>query len=129
MITINKELKEIIENSLNALATCDKSMKPNIIVVSHVRVVGPNQILLTDNCMVKTKVNLLLNGQISLAVWRDDQAFQLKGNAQYITSGPWKKTVDAYPDNKKFAHKAAVLINITEIWDLYNCKLLLSDNY
>jgi len=129
MITINPELKKIIETSYIALATCDKLMKPNLIIVNGVHVVGPNQILVTDKCMVKTRVNLLVNGQLSLAVWQGDQAFQLKGNAQYITSGSWKKIVDAYPENKKQVHKAAVLVNITEIWDLHNCKLLLSDNY
>ena len=56
------------------------------------------------------------------------KAYQLKGNAQYITSGDWKKKVDNDPDNAGFAHKAAVLVTVTEIWDLANPKLLQKDN-
>jgi len=129
MITIPKNIKELIEKSLVAFATCDKLMRPNVIVIGGVTVVSPNQLLLTDNQMDKTKNNLLVNGQVSLAVWQGEEAYQLKGNAQYITSGPWKKIVDKNPRNKLFDHKAAVLVTITEIWDLNNVKLILKDNY
>jgi predicted pyridoxine 5'-phosphate oxidase superfamily flavin-nucleotide-binding protein len=131
MITINPPIKKLFEESIVALATCNKNGKPNCVCVNHCKVVSPNQILITDKAMNKTKINLLENGQVALTFWDQDGscAYQFKGNAQYIASGPWKKKVDQDPNNKNSEHKAAILVSIAEIWDLTNSKLLLKDNY
>lgn len=130
MLQIPKEVKELFERSIIAFGTCDKLMRPNIIAVTSRRVVGPNQVLITDNFFNKTYKNLLENSQVSLSFWDEEgkSAYQLKGNAQYMTSGDWKKKVDVDPDNAGLAHKGAVLVNITEIWDLKNHQLVFSQN-
>jgi len=68
----------------------------------------------------------LKNKNAALAVWdkKGDNAFQFKGTVRYLTSGKWKKAVDKDPNNKGYAHKAAVLFTVSEIWDLVNPKLL-----
>ncbi len=131
MLQIPVEVKNLFESSIIAFGTCDKLMRPNIIAVTCRRVVGPNQILITDNFFNKTYKNLLENSQVSLSFWDEDgkYAYQLKGNAQYMASGDWKKKVDTDPVNAGLPHKGAVLINVTEIWDLKNHQLICSQDY
>lgn len=131
MLQIPKEVKELFERSIVAFGTCDKLMRPNVIAVTCRKVVGPNQILITDNFFNKTYKNLLENSQVSLSFWDEngDYAYQLKGNAQYMTSGDWKKQVDNDPVNTGLPRKGAVLINITEIWDLKKHQLICSQDY
>jgi predicted pyridoxine 5'-phosphate oxidase superfamily flavin-nucleotide-binding protein len=128
MINIPKDIKDLFEKSIVALGTCDKLMKPNVVAITCRQIVGPNQILITDNFFNKTQKNILENSQVSLSFWDEDgnNAFQFKGNAQYMTSGDWKKKVDKDPNNAGLSHKAAVLVNVTEIWDLKNHELISS---
>lgn len=116
----------MIEGEVVALATSDLIGKPNVIAVCCCKVVGNNQILITDNFMNKTRKNLLENKRVAVAVWsrEGEEGYQFKGQAQYFTSGKWKEIVDEDPDNKRLAHKAAVLVTVEEIWDLVNPKLI-----
>lgn len=130
MIQIPEDIKNLLEKSIIAFGTADKNMKPNIIAVACCKVVSPNQVLVTDNFFNKTYKNISENSQVSLSFWEPadnpagNRGYQLKGTAQYMTSGDWKKRVDADPNNAGLAHKGAVLVNITEIWDLASPKLL-----
>lgn len=126
MIKISLEQKQLIENSIIAVATSDLKNRPNVISIDGVKVFLPNQILITDNFMNKTCTNLRQNPQISLAVWNQDgsKAFQFKGTAEYLTSGKYKDIVIKDKNNLGLAHKAAVLITVKEIWDLYDPKLI-----
>lgn len=126
MIKIDNKQKNLIENEVIALATCDLENKPNVIAITHCLVVNDDQILVTDNFMNKTRKNLLENKNIALAVWSDDEeeGYQFKGKAEYLTQGKWKEMVDNEPNNKRWAHKGAVLITVEEIWDLGEPKLL-----
>lgn len=134
MIKIPQDIKNLLEKSIVAFGTCDKSGKPNVVAVACCKVVTANQVLITDNFFNKTRANLLANDQVSLAFWEPvdnsagNQGFQLKGTAEYLTQGPWKVIVDADPDNEGLAHKGAVLVTISEIWDLAQPKLIASEN-
>ena len=116
----------MIEKNILAVATCDLKSQPNLIVVTSRKVVGKDKILITDNCFIKTRKNLLENSKIALAVCSKDEeeAYQFKGTAQYLTQGKWKKMVDEDPQNKDWPHKAAVLVTVNEIWDLAKSKLI-----
>ena len=132
MINFNSGIKSLLEKSICALATVDSNNKPNLIAVACCKVVSDNQVLITDNFMNKTRQNLLNNQNISLSFWDpvdgdNNQGFQLKGTAEVFTEGDWKNMVDNDPDNVGLAHKAAILVTITEIWDLANPKLLCSE--
>ncbi|MFA5827790.1 MAG: pyridoxamine 5'-phosphate oxidase family protein [Candidatus Shapirobacteria bacterium] len=124
------DLKESIESSILALATSTPDGRPNCIAVACCKVISDNQVLISDNFFNKTRQNLLINSQVSVAFWDPEdnpagnRGYQLKGVAQYLTQGKWKQIVDADPDNEGLAHKAAVLVTVTEIWDLANPKLL-----
>lgn len=103
-----------------ALATSTAKGNVNVVAVACCKVVGPNLILSTDNYFNKTRSNLLENSKVAVAVWSQDEkeGYQFKGKAQYLTSGEWKDAVDRDPDNEGLAHKAAVLIEVKEIWNL-----------
>lgn len=84
------------------MATCNLKDKPNVIVVTSQKVIGDDKILITGNCFVKTRKNLLQNKKIALAVCNkgESEAYQFKGIAQYLTKGKWEKIVDVDPENK-----------------------------
>ncbi len=129
MITITPDIKSLLEKSIVALGTVDRDNRPNVIAVACCKVVSDNQVLITDNFFNKTQQNLSTNQNISLAFWdpvdgSNNQGYQLKGTAQYLTTGEWKQRIDQDPDNAGLAHKAAVLVTITEIWDLANPHLI-----
>ena len=127
-LIIDEKQKQLIENEALAFATCDEDNKPNVITVACCKVIDDNKILVTDNFMNKTRKNLLENQKVALAVWSKDleTGFQFKGIAQYLTTGKWKKMVDEDKDNEGLAHKAAILVTVTEIWDLAKPHLMAS---
>lgn len=131
MIKISENIKTFLEKSIIAFGTCDQSNRPNINAVACCKVVSDNQVLITDNFMNKTRQNLLNNRNVSLSFWNpvdgdNNQGYQLKGTAEVFTDGDWKNMVDNDSDNVGLAHKAAILVTVTEIWDLANPKLICS---
>ena len=127
---INPQIKKVIEENVIAFATIDSNGNPNVVALACCKVVGNNLVLLSDNYMNKTRSNLLQNKICAFAVWTKDEkkGYQLKGFAEYLTSGNWKDKVDKDPDNDGLAHKAAVLFTVEEIWDLVHPKLIFRQN-
>lgn len=126
MTQIPDNIKQLVESTVCALATVDENDIPNVIAISCAKTVSQDQILITDNFFNKTKINIFKNPHVSLAVWSKDEkeGFQLKGKAEYFTSGNWKKKVDKMKENEGLSHKGALLITIKEIWDLGKPKLI-----
>ena len=123
---ITSTQKKLIETGVLALATCQTKTNLNVIAVACCKVVGKDKILITDNFMNKTRLNLLKNNHVALAVWSKDMesGYQFKGVVKYLSTGNYKDVVDNDPNNKGLAHKAAILVKVTEIWDLANPKLI-----
>lgn len=123
---INTTQRKLIENNILAFGTANKIGKPNVIAIGFCKVIDNDKILITDNFFNKTKTNLLENPQVSIAVWSGDgeEGFQFIGTARYLTEGNYKEMVDKDPNNKGYAHKAAVLVTVNEIWDLAEPKLV-----
>lgn len=129
MVTITPNIKELFEKSVIAFGTCNSDCVPNVIAVACCKVVANNQVLITDNFFNKTRQNLSANNKVSLSFWNpvdgdNNWGYQFKGVSEVFTLGKWKEIVDSDPDNDGLAHKAAILITITEIWDLANPKLI-----
>jgi predicted pyridoxine 5'-phosphate oxidase superfamily flavin-nucleotide-binding protein len=116
------KFKRYIEKKLIYLATSDNKGRPNLITVMYCKLIGKNQILVTDNFMNKTRKNLLQNNKISVVCGAGEEWYQLKGTAKYLPKGKWKNIVKAMSENKGLAAKAAVLITIKEGYNLGNCK-------
>lgn len=129
MIKISENIKLLIEKSNVAFATCNQNNIPNCNIIACVKVINDNQVLFTDNYLNKTRNNLETNKNVSLTFCSDDgnEAYQLKGTSEVIIEGKYKEMVDNMECNQGLAHKAAILVTITEIWDLANPKLLCSE--
>jgi predicted pyridoxine 5'-phosphate oxidase superfamily flavin-nucleotide-binding protein len=113
---INEESKKIIEENPVAFATVDLNSNPNVIGVAYVKVVSPDEVIITDNFMKQTKENVDSNRNVCLAVWDQDwNGYKLIGQAEYFTVGKWKKYVEQMPENKDLAAKGAILITVSQI--------------
>ena len=112
---ITPQIKKLIESNPVAVATCVKN-KPHVIAVSFVKVIGKNQIVITDNFMKTCKQNILRNHNIALAVWdRKWNGYRLKGKAAYFDKGKWLDFVKKMKENNGFPAKGAILIKVNEI--------------
>ena len=117
---IDAQLKKLIEENALAFATVDESGKPHCIAIGFAKVVSPNQILITDNFMGETRINLKTKPQVSLCVWSRDWeencvGFELKGNAEVFTEGQWHDQVKKMPKNEGCPCKAAILVTVEKI--------------
>jgi hypothetical protein len=115
---IDENAKKIIEENPVALATVDNENKPNVIAVAYVKVIE-DKIVVTDNFMKTSVANILVNPNVSLAVWdKDWNGYKITGQATYYTGGKWKEIVETLPENKDFSAKGAVVVSVESIKDL-----------
>lgn len=117
---IKTEIKKIIEGNALALATTDKNNNPHCVAVGYPKVVAEDKIVISAIYVEETLKNIERNNNIALAVWGRDwektcKGYELKGKAEYFTSGKWKKFVDNLPENKGENPKGAILISVEEI--------------
>lgn len=126
MIQITENVKSLLEESNVSLATCNRDLQPNNNIIANIEVISDNQLLFTDNYFNKTRQNLEQNSKVALSVCSTDgnEAYQLKGIARIFVEGEYKKMVDEMECNQGLAHKAAILVTVTEIWDLANPQLI-----
>jgi len=120
MVEINEELKRLIEENALAFATVDEKGNSHCIAVGFVKVVSKNQILVTDNYMVETVKNIQQNPNAALSVWNKDWkekcvGYELRGTAEYFTTGKWYEMIKQIPENKEEPCKGAILITINKI--------------
>ena len=112
----DEKVKELIETSVLAFSTINSDNAPTVIGVAYVKVVSPNQIIVTDNYMKQTKENISKNKAVCLAVWNKAwEGYKLIGTAEYFTEGKWKEFVEKVPENKDEAAKGAILITVSEL--------------
>ena len=120
---INQGIKKIIEKNALGLATVDKLGNPHNIAVGYVQVISKNQLLISDNYLKETILNLKNNPNVSLVVWISNWkencvGYELKGKAEYFTSGKYLAIVKKLPINQGEPCKGAILVTINKIKSL-----------
>ncbi len=120
MAVITEEIKKLIEGNVLAFASVDEQGNPHCIAVAFTKVVSPNQILITDNYMVKTIRNIQKNPNVALVVWNKDWeekcvGYEFSGTAQYFAEGEWFERVKELPENKEEPCKGAILITVNKV--------------
>ncbi|MDZ7586498.1 MAG: pyridoxamine 5'-phosphate oxidase family protein [Patescibacteria group bacterium] len=116
MKMINNRVKKLIESEAVAVSTVMPNGNPNIIGVACVKVVGVNQVLITDNYMNQTVKDILNNPRVVLAVWNKKwEGYKLLGKAQYFDKGKWLERVKKMPENKKMPAKGAILVSVDRV--------------
>ncbi len=120
MVEINEGIKKMIEENALGLATADKAGNPHNIAVGDVQVISKNQLLVSDNYLKETLENIKVNSNVSLVVWARNWkdacvGYELKGKAEYFTSGKYYEIIKKLPINKGEPCKGAILITINKI--------------
>jgi len=122
MNKITPEIKKLIEENALSVATTSEDGNPHCIVFGYPKVISDNQIVLSAIYTVETLKNIERNNNVVLTVWSrnwEDEdicdGYELKGKAEYLTSGKWKEFVDNLLENKNENAKGAILITIEKI--------------
>ncbi len=127
MISIPDHIKKLIETVPVSFASSTKTGQPNNIVVSDIKVISPNQIIIADNFFNKTRQNIDVNHYVALIAHSIDyhQAYQLKGTSEVFTDQDHRaQLIQLFGDDPRWSKKATVIITVTEIWDLANPGLI-----
>ncbi len=116
----NPGIKKMIEENALGLATVDKNNNPHNVAVGYVQVLSDNQLLISDNYLQETLANIKNNPNVALAVWASNWkencvGFELKGKAQYFTSGKYLEIIKKLPINQGEPCKGAILVTINKI--------------
>ncbi len=117
---INEGMKKMIEANALGLATADETGNPHNIAVAYVKVISKNQLIISDNHLVETIANIKKNPNVSLVVWAKNWeknciGYELKGKAEYFTSGKWIEFIKKIPINEGEPCKGAIMITINKV--------------
>jgi len=108
--------KSMTDEKIYVVATCDRSNTPNAIYVKYLKQIDDGTLLIADNKMDKTYRNLQENAQISVLFLDDEKgAYQIKGEAEYLTSGPHFDHIQEWC-KKHLARKGAVLVHVRDVY-------------
>lgn len=119
MVKITRAAKKVIEDNPVALSTLTSGGKPNVIAVACVKVVSDNKVVITDNFMKRTRMDLKKNKNVCLAVWdKDWNGYKLIGTAEYHCDGIWKALVENMPENKGLPAKGAIVVTVSTLLKL-----------
>jgi len=115
------EVRETLERtSVIPVATASLDGVPNVVPMRFVRVVDDETMVVADNYMDKGAANLSHNAWLALTVWDRDskRAYQVKGRADVLTSGPLFDETAAWVASLKpeLRTKAAVRVVVTNVF-------------
>lgn len=88
MAKIDEKMRQILDETTWVFATANEQGEPNAVPIHYKKVLGEQQLMLVDNFMNKSKINLLANPRVSVSVWQNSVGFQFKGKACYLNEGP-----------------------------------------
>ena len=86
---LNENVKKLLENSMWDLATCTNG-EPNVVPVAFKFVTGDGKLAVGDVFLETTLNNIKENGgRIAISVYdaKSLEGYQIKGTAEYLTSG------------------------------------------
>ena len=99
------------------LATSSKEGIPNLIAVECCGIAG-DKILIADCHFGKTKKNLDENKRVSILTENNKEHYQIKGTAEYQTSGKYFDKIVKILEGTGYQAKGIILVSCDEIYDL-----------
>jgi predicted pyridoxine 5'-phosphate oxidase superfamily flavin-nucleotide-binding protein len=124
MSKIGNEIKNLLEEvPIWVLATADKNGVPNAVPIRYTKVLGDDRLMLVDNYMKKTLLNLRENRNVAISVWKRNKSmgtigYQFKGIGTIETRGAYfdegKQLVKRV--NPKLNPKGVVLVKVDSIY-------------
>lgn len=112
-----KDLNFELEHKIVAFSTVTKEGRPHTIAAEINRVID-NIIIITNNQMNVTPINLKGNSNVSILIWDNEKGFRIEGKAEYHESGEYFKLVKSLPENKDYKPKGAIVVKIKRIIEL-----------
>jgi len=118
---LNQEAEDVLARmKVIPVATASRDGSPNVVPMTSVKVVDDSALLIADNYMDKGAKNLEKNPQVAVSVWDTEtkRAFQIKGTAEILRSGPiFDETVSWVTGLKPhLTTKAAVVLRIAHVY-------------
>ena len=102
------------------LSTSDKNGIPNVVPIGSKMIIDNDTILTIDTYHNKTRENILQNGNVAIAMWKNFEGYQIKGHAEYYTEGTTfeegKNWILKFKPNKIV--KGVIKIKVKEIFYL-----------
>ena len=115
MAKLTDEMKALFnEVPVCVFATADKDGIPNAVPIHYGKIMGDAKIMLVDNFMKKTLLNINANPNVSISVWKGSTGYQFKGTSRVETSGA---NFDLGAEMvKKSVPKGVIIIDINSIY-------------
>jgi len=115
IMTISAELQRLLLGKFVVLTTVTPDNKPNAIMVEVNRVLDNDTILITDNFMQQTVLDISSNDRAAILVWTDNlsKSYKILGRVHYYNSGKYLEMLR--PLNKGYPCKGAVVVEVTNI--------------
>ena len=115
MAKLTDEMKELFNAvPVCVFATADKDGIPNAVPIHYGKIISDTKIMLVDNFMKKTLLNIKANPNVSISVWKGSTGYQFKGTSCIETSGAnFDLGVEMV---KKRAPKGVIIIDINSIY-------------
>ncbi len=115
MVTLNEDMKKTLsETPIWVLATTDSSGTPNAVPIFYTDITEDGRLMLVDNYMRKTVMNIGFNPKVSVSVWNQKTGYQFKGNASIETSG------ELFESGKKMVKdktpKGVILVDVESVY-------------
>ncbi|HEX7467300.1 MAG TPA: pyridoxamine 5'-phosphate oxidase family protein, partial [Methanobacterium sp.] len=89
-MSMTKEMIDALEKDLVFLATASPDGVPNVVPIGFARPIDEDTILIADNYMNKTRINLEKNPRISLVTKDATKCpYQFKGKVEIFESGKY----------------------------------------
>ncbi len=115
MAKLTDEMKALFDEvPVCVFATADKDGIPNAVPIHYGKIMGDTKIMLVDNFMKKTLLNINENPNVSISVWKGSTGYQFKGTSRIETSGV---NFDLGAEMvKKSVPKGVIIIDIDSIY-------------
>ena len=107
---------DLIEKNPIHIASVNKSNKPNLSVASDIKVLDDKTILISNNEMIHTPDNILVNKNVVLTSFSDKWAgLRMTGIAKYYISGKYFKICNDLFNNETATPKGVIIIKIKKV--------------
>ncbi len=112
--------KTIDKISLVSVATADKNGIPNVVIVTYIKCIDDETVLIVDNKFDKTRTNLEENNKLAFVIYDPDidKSYQVKGRVDIVTNGElFQSVVDwVHVKHPHMNAKAAVVLHVEEVY-------------
>jgi predicted pyridoxine 5'-phosphate oxidase superfamily flavin-nucleotide-binding protein len=100
------------------LATCSKAGVPNVVPITTYKFIDDETMLLADNYMQKSLMNMKENPRIAFSYWGEKGGFQIKGSVALHTDDQIYKDMVAWVKGMKptLNPKTAIVMKITDVY-------------